>query len=98
MTLIREIQKIKTHPQIFLVNPPPLFENEFYLDGPSLSEGVIPRIEQIADEQGFSVIDVYSAMEGHPEYFFDGVHPNDEGATVIATQVYSALSLFIEIS
>jgi lysophospholipase L1-like esterase len=97
MSLIREIQKIKSHPQIFLVKPPPLFDNEFYLEDSNLSEGIIPRIEQIAEEQGFPIIDVYSVMEGHPEYFFDGVHPNDEGATVIATQVYNALSLFIEI-
>lgn len=94
--LISEIQKIKSHPQIFLVKPPPILENDLDLEIEGFSEEVIPRIEEIADELGLPIIDVYSAMEGHPEYYLDGVHPNSEGASVIATEVYNAISLFMK--
>jgi acyl-CoA thioesterase-1 len=98
MKLINEIQALKSNPKIFLVKPPPLFDNEFELKNDNLLEGIIPRIEQIANEEGLLIIDVYAALENHPEYFWDGVHPGSEGATVIANEVYEAIILSIESS
>ncbi|MCW4016196.1 MAG: GDSL-type esterase/lipase family protein [Candidatus Bathyarchaeota archaeon] len=89
--LINSIQSSKTKPQIFIVKPPPLFENELDLKSQNLLKGIIPRIEQTANALGLQVIDVYFALENHPEYFQDGVHPNNEGATVIAEQIYNAI-------
>ena len=91
MKLITELQALESEPQIFLVKPPPLFANHFSLENVNLLEGIIPRIEQIANEQGLLVIDVYSALENHPEYFPDGVHPNSEAAIIIANKVYDSI-------
>jgi acyl-CoA thioesterase-1 len=92
MKLISEIQALKSKPKIFLVKPPPLFNNTYELKNENLVEGIIPRIEQIANAEGLLIIDVYAALENHPEYFWgDGVHPNSEGATVIANEVYEAI-------
>lgn len=93
VTLINELQILESDPEILLVKPPPLFENNLSLENGNLLEGVIPRIEQVSNEKGLPVIDVYSALENYPEYFPDGVHPTDEGATVIANKVYEALTL-----
>jgi acyl-CoA thioesterase-1 len=95
MKLINEIQEIESNPKIFLVKPPPLFDNELELKNENLVEGIIPRIEQIANDEGLPTIDVYSALENHPEFFWDGVHPTNEGAAVIANEVYEAISLSI---
>jgi lysophospholipase L1-like esterase len=94
LMLIDELQALKSNPEIFLVKPPPLFNNSFSLENVNLLEAIIPRIEQIADEKGLPIIDVYSALENHPEYFQDGVHPNSEGATIIANEVYGAITSF----
>jgi len=94
LILIDELQALKSNPEIFLVKPPPLFNNCFSLENVNLLEGIIPRIEQIADEKGLPIIDVYSALENHPEYFQDGVHPNSEGATIIANELYKAITSF----
>ena len=97
--LINELQVLKNCPKIFLVLPPPLFLNDFSLENENLVEGIIPRIEQIANEKGLQIIDVYSALENHPEYFpDDGVHPNSEGATLIANVVYNAIINYTEAS
>jgi len=98
MKLINEIQEIESNPKVFLVKPPPLFDNEHELKNENLLEGIIPRIEQIANGEGLPIIDVYSALEDHPEYFWDGVHPSSEGAAVIANEVYEAIILFTESS
>jgi len=98
MKLINEIQEIESNPKIFLVKPPPIFDN-VELKNVNLLEGIIPRIEQIANEEGLLIIDVYAALENHPEHFWkDGVHPNSEGATVIANEVYEAIILSTESS
>ena len=37
-------------------------------------------------------IDVYSAFGDRADYFKDGVHPNSQGAALIATEVYNAIN------
>ncbi|MDG6222770.1 MAG: hypothetical protein IAX21_04900 [Candidatus Bathyarchaeota archaeon] len=90
--IVEQIQELGTKPKIFLVKPPPIFENNLDLEPESFSEEIIPRIEQVAIDQKISIIDVYSEMQNHPEYFIDGIHPNSKGATVIANQVYDAIN------
>jgi lysophospholipase L1-like esterase len=53
---------------------------------------VIPLIKQVANETNLATIDVHTALINHPDYFWDGIHPNNEGARVIATQVYDAIT------
>jgi lysophospholipase L1-like esterase len=52
---------------------------------------VIPRIEQVATELGLPIIDVYTLLLNHPEFFTDGVHPGSEGAETVAAAVYQAI-------
>ena len=93
--LVREVQALESKPKIFLVKPPPIFDNE-YLRNTNLLEGIIPRIEQVANELSLTTIDVYTPLANHPEYFMaDGIHPNDEGATLIASEIYGECKLVV---
>jgi lysophospholipase L1-like esterase len=89
--LAREVQALESKPKIFLVKPPPIFDNDLALNNTNLLEGVILRIEQVAEELGLTTIDVYTPLANHPEYFVDGVHPNNEGASLIAGEIYKAI-------
>jgi len=89
--LVREVQAVESNPKIFLVKPPPIFDNGLYLSNANLMEGVIPGIEQVAKDLGLTTIDVYTPLFNHPDYFVDGVHPNNEGASVIANEIYKAI-------
>ena len=91
MKLINELKALESNPTIFLVKPPRLFNNTLSLENENLLEGVIPRIEQIAQDESLPIIDVYLAFENHPEYLYDSVHPTNEGAAVIANIVYDAI-------
>jgi lysophospholipase L1-like esterase len=90
-TLISDYQALLSEPEIWLVKPPPIFENQLNLSDASLEQGIIPQIEEVADELDLPVIDVYSIMASYPEYFMDGVHPSSEGASVIANQIIQAI-------
>jgi len=79
-------------PQIWLVKPPPIFDDGLGPNSANLVNGVIPRIEQVSRELDLPIIDVYTLLLSHPDYFTDGVHPTSEGAHVIAAAVYRAIS------
>ncbi len=89
--LISRIQALNSKPQIFLVEPPPIFNNTLNLNSTDFVQGVIPRIEQVANATGLPIINVYTPLINHPEYFPDGVHPTCEGAQLIANIIYNAI-------
>jgi uncharacterized repeat protein (TIGR01451 family) len=89
--LINEFQALASKPKIWLVKPPPIYSNMLGLSDVNLVQSVIPCIERVANELGLPIIDVYAPLLNHPGYFFDGVHPNSEGARVIAEEIYKAL-------
>jgi lysophospholipase L1-like esterase len=91
--LIGEFQALPKAPKIWLVLPPPILSNSSGPNSVNFVEGVMPRLEQIANETGLPLIDAYSPFLNHPEYFrWDGVHPNGQGAKAIAVEVYKAIT------
>jgi lysophospholipase L1-like esterase len=88
--LISAYQALESNPQIWLVVPPPIFENE--LSETNLEQGVIPQIEQVANELDLPTIDVNTVLINYPEYFGDGVHPSSEGAMLIASEINQAIT------
>lgn len=89
--LIVEFQSFPSKPRIWLVKPPPIFDNLLNLSNTNLVEGVIPGIDEIAKAFRLPLVDVYAPLTGHSDYFFDGVHPKYVGADVIANEVYAAI-------
>jgi len=90
--LISAYQELESNPQIWLVTPPPIFENELNLNETNLEQDVIPQIEQVANELDLPTIDVNTALMSYPEYFGDGVHPSSEGAMLIASEINQAIT------
>jgi acyl-CoA thioesterase-1 len=91
--LIAEFRQLESKPQIWIVKPPPIFSNSSDLSSTYFTQTIIPQIEELARKQNLPIIDVYSAFENHTDYSLDGVHPNSQGATIIASEVYNAIAL-----
>ncbi len=89
--LVAQYEAIPGDQQIILVAPPPIYDNNLGLNGTSLQNQVIPLIQRVGEDMNLPVLDVNTALMNHPEYFVDGVHPNDNGATAIATEVDQAI-------
>ena len=93
-SLVRAFQALPTHPKTLLVR---LW---VFVDMPVqrtvLDKEILPLIDQIAADTGSELIDYRKAFENHPEYFPDGMHPNDTGTVQIgklfADAVTSALA------
>ena len=86
--LVNAFQGLASKPKVWIVLPPPIFNNSAGLSSEILMQNVIPNIEQAANQTGVTVIDVNTPLANHPNYFEDGVHPNTDGAARIALVVY----------
>jgi acyl-CoA thioesterase-1 len=53
---------------------------------------VIPLVRQAAAETGSGIVDVHDDLADHPEYFPDGIHPNDTGTVAVAKLVFAVIS------
>jgi lysophospholipase L1-like esterase len=89
--LIEAYQTLECDPEIWLVKPPPIFENNLALSNANLEQHVIPCIDQVANELSLPTIDINLLLSEHPEYFGDGVHPNSDAAYLIAGEISRAI-------
>jgi lysophospholipase L1-like esterase len=91
-TLINSFNSLPSNPKVYIVVPPPVFNNTMGLPAQVLDNDVIPLVNQTASDLGLPTIDVHTPLLDNPEDFKDGVHPNIEGSQVIASQVYNAIT------
>lgn len=89
--LIADIQAISSHPQVWIVKPTPIFTNTLGLSDANLNAGVIPGIVQVASALGLTAIDGNTALQGLPQDFIDGVHPNSTGAAILAASINAGI-------
>ena len=90
--LITSFQQLQSKPQIWIALSPPIFSNSSDLSPTYLIDTIIPKTQDLANKMNLPTIDVYSAFGDRADYFKDGVHPNSQGAALIATEVYNAIN------
>ena len=60
---------------------------------PAYADIIAGIVQDVADEMGYSVIDIHTLTKENPQWFEkDGVHPNNDGAAAIAAAVYEAIT------
>jgi acyl-CoA thioesterase-1 len=90
--LINQFRELDSAPQIWLVEPPPIFNNGTGLSTPFFAATIIPLIQQTAQQAQLPLIDLYTVMAERSDLLWDGVHPTPAGAQVIATTIYDAIT------
>lgn len=87
---------LPSHPKVYILTPPPVFSLEgdgqirFSMHQENLAQEIIV-MKEIARERDITVIDINKALTGQSRYFsLDGVHPDSEGAKIIAQTVYKS--------
>ncbi len=78
--------------KIYACLPVPAFPEGGGIRESVISGTIIPKIRQLAQEENLLLIDLHSALDGRSDCFPDKVHPNKEGARIMAKTVAAALS------
>ena len=90
--LIESFRAADPKSRIYLCLPVPAFAVNYNIHGEVVSGEVIPLLRQVAKEEHTPVIDCFAALTGKNNLFPDNIHPNAEGAGVIAATVSRALT------
>ena len=72
--------------------PPPVWDTDgcgvgYDIDERVLKEELHPVLHELANSEKVWYIDLYREMQGQKNLFWDGVHPNADGAKRIAETV-----------
>ncbi|MBB5352125.1 sialate O-acetylesterase [Haloferula luteola] len=90
--LVAVFQKLTSQPRIFVCRPIPVIgEGNFGINEPAVQEE-IAIIDRIAHDLQIDLIDLHAPLEGKDDLIPDRVHPNSEGAGIMAETVALSLS------
>lgn len=89
--LATHFMELPTVRRVSLVLPPPVFEPLAEISIKRLDDAVRPAVSRVADSLGMPSIDGYAPFLNRPELFPDNLHPNVEGARLLAELVYRSL-------
>ncbi len=91
--LVEHFAGLPSKPVIYLGLPMATGNNPCCnIRGNVIHDEQVPLIQALALEKHLPVIDLNTPSTGHPEYFGDGVHPNDAGYLVMAMLVQQGLA------
>jgi lysophospholipase L1-like esterase len=86
---IQSFTQLPSHPRIVLLLAMPSFVKDTSdIWDPAIVKWVNPRIQQVAFEDKVEVIDMHSAFVDKEAITPDKIHPNKEGATIMAQTVF----------
>jgi acyl-CoA thioesterase I len=91
--LIKSFEDLEGDQAIWVVKSPPIFTDNPSYNNTYLAENILPQIDNVATQMDLPAVDMYKAFGNHSDYFMDGIHPNADGATLIASNVYEAITL-----
>lgn len=89
--LIQSFQALESKPKVVLLKAAPAFPERWGISDSTIAKHLNPRVEKLAAELGLPCIDLHTALAGKDELFPDLIHPNAEGAAIMAHSIYVAL-------
>lgn len=92
ISMIDTFRHLSSKPQVWVTLQPPAQNSGWRMYDTTIARQVNPYILDVALQKAAPVIDLHTAMSGHPEWFqSDSVHPTATGAKELAKIVASYL-------
>jgi len=82
---------LKSNPKIYICKPVPAFRINFNINDSVIVNEIIPKIENIGKENNVELLDLYTPFINEGRVFPDGIHPDPEGAEMLAKEIYKAI-------
>jgi lysophospholipase L1-like esterase/pimeloyl-ACP methyl ester carboxylesterase len=93
--LINSFQGLKSNPKIILLLPVPVFSKQavWGITDTIVSDSIIPKIREVAYQKNVEVINLYNLLIDSAAMFPDKIHPDKNGAAIIAKRCFDALKI-----
>jgi acyl-CoA thioesterase I len=89
--MIHMFQALPSHPRTYVVLSLLTHDTEG-IPKMVVDDQVVPLCRQAAAETGSGIVDVHDDLADHPEYFPDGIHPDDMGTIAVAQLVHAEIN------
>ena len=89
-SFVEEYRALPQKPRVLLMTPPRCYDDPkigkvaFDIDRETIDREIVPILREEAEGKGLPVVDLNAFTQGHPDWFGDGVHPNESGNRLIA--------------
>jgi lysophospholipase L1-like esterase len=90
--LVASFQALESKPVVVLLKAVPAFPERWGISNNTIIHGLNPKIDELAAELHLACIDLYAPLKNHGDLFPDQIHPNAEGAGIMAQIIYEALT------
>jgi lysophospholipase L1-like esterase len=85
--MIDVFRNLPSRPQVWICKPVPAFRLNFSIRPEVIRDEMLPMIDEISRQKGVPVIDLYTALLPYGNLFPDAIHPNAEGAAIMAQTI-----------
>jgi acyl-CoA thioesterase-1 len=90
--LIKSFQQLESAPEVVLLKAVPAFPERWGISDSTIRLELNPMIEALSNELNLHYIDLYSPFANKANLFPDKIHPNAEGAEIMATIIFEKLT------
>jgi lysophospholipase L1-like esterase len=90
--LIGEFRDANPAAKIYVCDPTPCFPGRWGISGATIHDEIIPLIHKVAEDTKATDIDLYDPLASQKDLFPDAIHPNDAGAQLMASVIYTSLT------
>lgn len=91
--MIAKFKACESKPRIVLILPVPAFSEGDQISGSRVKNEVIPKVQQVAYDEGLEVLDMHSPLTDKQNFMHrDKIHPNPFGAHAIAWRIFELLN------
>ncbi len=90
--MIDTFRALPSHPVVWIALPPPAFRVNFDIRDSIITADILPMLRQLATAKGCPIIDFNTPLKDDSKLFPDGIHPNNEGQSIMAMILYEALT------
>lgn len=92
LTMLQAFRQKSPSVKIYLCYPVKINGERLNARDKVITKEVIPMINKVAGQVDAQVIDLHTPTENMPENFVDELHPNEQGAHVLAKVIYKTLT------
>lgn len=90
--LIANFRRANPQAKIYVCLPTPCFPGRWGINGKTIHNEILPLTRTVAKDTHSQIIDLYTPFIGKGSLFHDTVHPDAEGAQMMANVIYQALT------
>jgi acyl-CoA thioesterase I len=90
--MVELFKNLTSKPKVFICNPVPAYANKFTIRDSIIVTDIIPSLKTISKAEKVDIIDFYGPFAGKQNLLSDGVHPNTDGAKLMAKIVFKVIT------